>query len=310
MKENINFICKVCSKSFTSEKGLHAHLKSHKMILAEYYTKYYPRYNLLTKDPLPFKNKDDYFNRDFSTYEQLIKWCEKTEPSQVKEYIINLLKNRVAAKGLKVAPCHVELKTNDLPEVDIFQEYCGSYTAACEAAGVKPMFGKRLPEVFKQNIDPNIKIFIDTREQQPLTFPNSESMKLEFGDYAVGGDDYDYTYVDRKGEQDFKSTLSKNNLERFEYELQRTKDFDSYLFIVVESDLRQIELNNKRGAHKSNLKYIYHNMRVLSHQFLGHCQFIFTGSRKKSEEIIPKLLKLGKKLWNVDLQYYIDRGII
>ena len=51
-------------------------------------------------------------------------------------------------------------------------------------------------------------------------------------------------------------------------------------------------------------------MRVLNHQFSGNCQFIFTGSREKSEEFIPKLLKLGKKLWNVDLQYYIDKGLI
>ena len=61
---------------------------------------------------------------------------------------------------------------------------------------------------------------------------------------------------------------------------------------------------------KSNLKYVYHNMRVLNHKFSGNCQFIFTGSRERSEEFIPKLLKLGKKLWNVDLQYYIDKGLI
>jgi hypothetical protein len=304
------FVCKACSQSFSSEKSMHAHLKSHKIILAEYYTKYYPRYNLFTKEPLPFKNKDDYFNRDFSTYEQLISWCEKTEPSAVKEYIINLLRKRVAAKSLEFAPSHIELMINQMPTIDIFQKHYGSYTDACGAIGIKPMFGERLPESFKQKIDPQMKIFVDTREQQPLTFPNSELMKLEFGDYAVGGADYDYTYVDRKGEQDFKSTLSKNNLERFEYELQRTKDFDSYLFVAVESDLSQIESNNRRGAHKSNLKYVYHNMRVLNHKFSSNCQFIFTGSRERSEEFIPKLLKLGKKLWNVDLQYYIDKGLI
>ena len=304
------FSCKVCAQDFSSEKSLHAHLKSHKLMLAEYYTKYYPRYNLYTGDPLPFKNKEDYFSKDFFDRNQLLNWCEREDFDKVKKYIISLLQKRVAAKDLKVGPCHLELKINNLPTVDVFQKHCGSYTAACEAAGVKPMFGERLPEVFKENIDPNIKIFIDTREQQPLTFPNSEFMKLEFGDYAVGGEDYDYTYVDRKGEQDFKSTLSKNNLERFEYELQRTKDFDSYLFVVVESDMDQIEKNNRRGAHKSNLKYIYHNMRVLNHKFHGNCQFIFTGSRNRSEYIIPKLLKLGKKLWNVDLQYYIDKEII
>ena len=33
-------------------------------------------------------------------------------------------------------------------------------------------------------------------------------MKLDFGDYAVGSPHYDYTYVDRKGETDFKSTMT------------------------------------------------------------------------------------------------------
>jgi hypothetical protein len=305
-----DFICRVCSQEFSSERGLHAHLKTHNLILAEYYTKYYPRYNLYTGDPLPFKNKQDYFNKDFFNYDQLIKWCEEKSDLEVKEYIVNLLKKRVAGKSLKVGPCHLELRLHGLPTVDIFQKHFGSYTAACELVGVKPMFTKRLTKSFSEKSRSDIKIFIDTREQQPLSFSNSESMKLEFGDYAVGGEDYDYTYVDRKGEQDFKSTLSKNNLERFEYELQRTKDFDSYLFIVVESDVDQIEANNRKGAHKSNLKYIYHNMRVLNHKFHGHCQFLFTGSRKNSEKIIPKLLTLGKQLWDTDIQYYIDKGVV
>ena len=48
-------------------------------------------------------------------------------------------------------------------------------------------------------------------------------------------------------------------------------------------------------------------MRVLAHEFAGTCQFLFTGSRENSELIIPKLLVLGDKLWDVDLQYYIDK---
>ena len=132
-------------------------------------------------------------------------------------------------------------------------------------------------------------------------------MKLDFGDYAVGGEDYAYTYVDRKGEQDFKSTLSKNNLERFRSELSRAREFNSFLYVVVESDLNQIYKHNRWGPHKSNLKYVYHNMRVLAHEFTGHCQFLFTGSRENSQKLIPKLLTYGDKLWGVDLQYYIDK---
>ena len=47
-------------------------------------------------------------------------------------------------------------------------------------------------------------------------------------------------------------------------------------------------------------------MRVLTHEFNDCCQFVFTGSRENSEKIIPKILKMGKSIWGVDLQYYID----
>ena len=304
------YSCRVCGESFASERSLHAHLKKHSLTMADYYTKYYPRNNLLTGDPLPFKTKQEYFSKDFSTRSQLLKWCEQSAGDKVEQYILKLLKNRVEQKDLKFGPGHLELKINSLPTIDIYQKHFGSYTEACEKAEVKPMFSKRLPESFLEEVSSDIEIFVDTREQKPLTFDKSSSLKLEFGDYAVGGEYYNYTYVDRKSEQDFKSTLSKNNLERFREELKRARDFDSYLFVVTESDLSKIAKNNHWGAHKSNLKYIYHNMRVLSHEFAGNCQFIFTGSRAHSQDIIPKILVNGKDVWDVDLQYYIDEGVI
>ena len=273
--------------------------------MAEYYTAHYPRVNLLNGDPLPFKNKEDYFNSDFSTRQQLLKWCKQESSEVVGPYILKLLKERVESKGLEVGPSHIELKLSSLPTVDIYQEAFGSYTIACEKVKVKPMFGSRLPsKFFKKNLA-HVNIFIDTREQKPLTFPKSDNMKLDVGDYTCGGKDYSYTYVDRKGEQDFKSTLSKHNLERFDAELQRVKDLGAYLYIVTESDLTQIYKNNRWG-HRSNLKYIFHNMRVIAHKYAGHCQFIFTGSREASEKLIPELLVRGKELWDVDIQYYID----
>ena len=306
--------CKICGKSFGSERSLHSHIKSHGLMLAEYYTQYHPRFNLLTGEPLPFKNKQQYFSQDFSNREQLIEWCETKYQSDdhddAEGYMLKLLRKRISEKELKIGPSHFELFNNQLPTIDLFQKYFGSYTEACKLAKVKPMFGSRLPSEWYDDVASDVKIFIDTREQQPLSFKNSESLKLDFGDYAVGSDYYDYTYVDRKSENDFKSTLSKNNFDRFRAELQRAKDFNSYMFIVTEGSPESIEKNNRNAPHKSNMKYIYHNMRILDHEFDGHCQFIFSGSREKSELYIPKILTLGKRLWNVDLQYYIDNNII
>jgi len=301
--------CRVCGKSFSSERALHAHIKSHDLFLADYYVKYFKRKNLLTGELLPFKNKSQYFSEDFSSRNQLMEWCEKAKSSEVKEYISKKLEYRINAKNLKVGPCHLELSLHMMPDIEIFQKHFGSYTNACNQHAVQPMFASRLPGSW-QDESKDVKIFIDTREQHPLEFCNSESMKLDVGDYVTSGENYAYTYVDRKGEQDFKSTLSKNNLERFQAELQRTKDMGAYLFIVTESSVEDMEKNNRRAHHKSNMKYIYHNMRVLSHKFSGCCQFIFSGNRENSEKIIPKILTLGKDLWDVDLQYYIDRGLL
>jgi len=304
-----SFKCQVCHEEFDTEKGLHIHLKKHKMDLATYYTTYYPRNNLLTGEPLPFKNKEDYFNNDFSTRSQLIKWCMSQSKKVAGEYALKKLKKRIESKDLKYAPNHLELKINKLPDIDVYKYAFGSYTKASKEAGVKPLHRSKIDEDFfkEDKYFEDLKIFIDTREQKPLTFNISEDLKLDFGDYTVGGDDYNYTYIDRKSDSDFKGTLT-GGLARFRRELQRVQEFDSYLFIVVESDLNRLYKNNMYGPHKSNLEFVYHNMRLISHEFAGSCQFVFTGTRANSQSVIPKILKLGKKLWDVDLQYYIDKN--
>ena len=173
------------------------------------------------------------------------------------------------------------------------------------------MFSKKIPKDFWGDI-PDIKIFIDTREQLPLSFNNSDSMKLDFGDYTAAGEHYSYTYVDRKSANDFIGTLSLRNIDRFKRELSRAKEAGSYVFVVIESDLQGLQSyigaakKNKFGPSKINLSFIYHNMREISHEFKGVCQFVFSGGRAESEDIIPRILFFGEKLWDVDLQYNID----
>lgn len=299
--------CQICHEEYDTEKGLHIHLKKHKIDLPTYYTTYFPRYNKLTGKPLPFKKKEHYFNIDFYNRPQLLKWCKITDKEEVSEYILSKLKKRIDDKQLKYGPNHLELIHAKLPDIDTYKNIFGSYGKACELAGVKPLYGSPIdPKCFKEDKEfEDLKILVDTREQKPLKFKKSEELKLDFGDYTVGGKDYNYTYVDRKAEQDFKGTLS-GGFERFRRELQRVKDFDSYLFIVVESSMAKIYKNNLAVPYRSSLEFVYHNMRVLNHEFAGHCQFVFSGDRKKSQSIIPKILKLGKSLWDVDLQYYID----
>jgi hypothetical protein len=72
----------------------------------------------------------------------------------------------------------------------------------------------------------------------------------------------------------------------------------------------QMKKQNQFSPKKYNLDYVFHNMRELQHNFKDSCQFVFSGGRKNSQSIIPKLLVNGKKLWKVDVQYYIDQNEI
>tara|TARA_R110001592_G_scaffold160695_3_gene392949 strand:+ start:4600 stop:5523 length:924 start_codon:yes stop_codon:yes gene_type:complete len=301
-------ICKACNQEFKSDNALHKHVKAHNLTVAEYYTTYYPRKNKLTGDLLPYKNKSDYFNTDFSTREQMIEWCNTSNnKEEIKEYILNQLRIRVEKNKSKYCPNHIEIEINKLPPIDIYKRNFGGYGQACQRLGIEPMYNKGINrnlllqnEKVKETV-----IHIDTREQKPLFFLNSKDNKLDFGDYTIGGKDYTYTYVDRKSEGDFKGTMSVG-FQRFRKELERAKQFNAYLYIVTESSIDKIIKNNKYGSYSSNLSYVWHNMRILTHEFKGHCQFVFSGSRPNSQLLIPNLLYYGKNLWDVDIQYLLD----
>ena len=306
-------ICQECKKEFNSDSALHKHLKAHNLTVAEYYTKFFPRKNALTQELLPFKNKADYFNQDFTTRAQMIKWCEQCkEKDLVKEYILKQLRLRIEKNKYKYAPNHIEIEINKLPPIDIYKRNFGGYGQACKELGLEPLYSKGVNKnlLEKSSKIESIEIHIDTREQQPLSFKRSRSHKLDFGDYTMSGKNYTYTYVDRKSESDFKGTMGAG-FKRFTKELQRAKDFNAYLYIVVEKSIEQIAKNNfylKRNKMKGavNMDYIWHNMRVLAHDFKGNCQFVFSGSRRNSELLIPNLLHYGSQLWNVDIQYLLD----
>mgnify|MGYP003113007683 FL=1 len=302
----MSFKCKECGREFGSEASLHRHIKIHDMNLADYYTKNFPRKNLLTGELLPFKNKKDYFEKDFSTYSQLLKWCHSSPTEKVKEYSLNKLKNRIKDKDLNFGPTHLELLLTELPTVDIYKKLFSSYSHACSQAGVTPMLYRKLPDDFFEvdGLD-NLEVVIDTRENKPLPFKHTKKFALDFADYTASGSRYDYTFIERKSESDFKSTMSQN-FSRFRREMSRAKAMDSYVFIVVDSDIKKIKKQNHFSPHPSNLKFIFHNMKALCHEFPQTCQFIFSGNRTTSMDLIQRILYFGRKIWYCDLQYYID----
>ena len=302
----MSFNCLECEELFNSERSLHAHIKKHDLFLHDYYVKHFERKNLLTNELLPFKNKDSYFELDFEHIHQLYQWCNQADGTLVKEYIKDKLATRIESRKLTFASNEIELFTSFLPSIDIYRKYFISYNYLCEELNIKPLFGEKLFNNFWDQQVYNLNIITDTREQEPLYFKSQTIEKLDIGDYGIR-ENFDYTFIDRKSDQDFKATLSQDNLKRFEKELLRARSISCYIFIVVESDLYKMEDLNKKSYHKSNMKYIYHNMRLLQHEYRDCCQFIFTGSRANSEHLIPLLLHGGKKIWNTDMQHFINK---
>tara|TARA_B100000085_G_scaffold285631_1_gene322600 strand:- start:3757 stop:4740 length:984 start_codon:yes stop_codon:yes gene_type:complete len=310
-KDKVVLKCKICGKDFKSFSGLHIHLsRIHNVTQAEYYKKYYPKKSLLLKRQIPFKNYQDYMSRDFINKSEFLDWCEKSEPEKVKKYLKSKLKNRIESKSLKHALSEIELELCDFPAIDVYRNLFGSYSLLCEELGLNNILNKKIPcDFFDFKDKEGMKIFVDTREQKPINFINSESMKLDFGDYTAASPYYDYTYIDRKSEGDLKSTLSGSNFERFKKELARARLFNSYVFVVVESSIDKIKKNNVFSPHKSKLPYIWHNLKTVSQEYKDCCQFVFAENRAGLKKLIPKILLYGKKLWNVDVQYFLNKKI-
>ena len=303
----MSYDCKECGDSFDSLRSLHAHIKKHGKLLGDYYVDNYARKDKLTGELIEFKKHDQYFAADFINKRNMKKWCKTAPRKEVKEYIIKTFKEKKEAKGLEGGPPSIYLQTAGLPDVDLCKEVFGSYSEACKQFGMLPMLSGQLPNEFKNDYS-DTPILIDTREQKPLYFKNCKSLKLDVGNYAVGGDLYDYTFVDRKSYQDFCATVT-NGYARFVKELERCRSMGCALFIVVETAFDKMWANNRAGYKKFNLDYVYHRMREIQAEYSDCCQFVFSGSRRKSEEIIPKILVLGKKLWAVDVQYFWDKQL-
>ena len=91
--------CAVCGKEFESDRQLHAHLKAHKLRVAEYYQTYYARYDKHDGSIIKFKNKDQYLSSDFNSRITLKKWLKEASAEDAKAYCKELLVNRKKRRG-------------------------------------------------------------------------------------------------------------------------------------------------------------------------------------------------------------------
>ena len=168
----MSFKCKACGQEFETERKLHSHLKKHDLRVAAYYQQYYPRYDLHDGKIIKFKSKDYYFNTDFNTRTNQLKWLNGLSDSDAEEYLKKLLLERKEKKELIYSPCQVELRSTSIPSVISYEKKIGDYYSFCKSLGFKNKYQniKNIATASKFKKSKDLKVYVDSREQLPLKF--------------------------------------------------------------------------------------------------------------------------------------------
>ncbi len=299
-------ICPADNTEHIDLESLLQHLKKIKIKQKDFFLKYYNKQDLLTGEYIEFKSPDQYLNTDFVTKTNLKKWI-KLNPEKGKEWAINFLKKRKEEKQLVFAPTQVDLRSLNCPSIPFFQQN-GGYKDICEQLGLSVRFGYNKIEGAEFSVSKSCQsVIIDTREQLPLKLATKIiSKKLNVGDYGLDGDEDKGIYIERKNLNDFVGTLSEYS--RFEKELERAKESNSYIIMLVESDI-----NDALGFNflpqmkwtKTNPSHIFKNLRDLNNKF-NNFQTLFVAGRIEAAKAVIKLLSLGEVVKSHDLQYRLD----
>jgi ERCC4-type nuclease len=309
-----SFVCKECGKSFSSERSLHSHFKVHGLRVVSYYQKHFPRYDLYDGKIIKFKTKGDYFSREFNTRTNQRKWLESQKPEESREYLRGIIKKRIEEKNITVAPCQVELRTLMAPSIIFYEKFFNDYYELCSSLGLEKRYVQPkqtiVAKTYKNRKD--LKVYVDTREQLPLKFNiPSESRALKFGDYALNDKSLTCNcYVERKTLADFISTISVMNYDRFCREIERAKEDDAQLIVLVEESLSNALsfpfLPHISKKIKATPEYIFHKVRGLIQKY-DHVQFLFVDGRKEAVRVIEKIFFSECMHKKNDLQLAYDK---
>lgn len=313
-------ICKIDQSQHDSFESLNLYLRRFKIKQADYYTEYEPRFDLLTKEVIPFKDISQYFSQDFVDKRNLKKWL-KENLEEGKKWAIEWLKKRKENKGLIYAPSQVELKSLSCPTI-LYYDSVGGYYNICKELGFLDRYLDQVP-IFNQ-LPKKTSVVTDTREQLPLTFQlKNKNKKLEVGDYGLSGKNNKGIYIERKSLADFANTLNARKIERkggddsslrrFDRELTRALDLNNYIVMVVEStlsDALSFDYLPQMKWTKVKPSHVFKNLRDMLTKYPLNFQAVFVDGRLDAANKIIKIFEMGEQVKNIDLQYAAEKGLI
>jgi len=308
--------CKICQVDFATDKEFNSHLRSHSLRQAEYYQEYEPRRDLFDDSIIKFKNKEQYLSADFNSKANLKKWLESLSKQEAYKYCKDVLEKRKEKKGLIYAPTQVELRSIMIPPVSYLNGVFGGYYEECERMGFKNKYvypsGKM---VYGSTYGEDYKIYVDTREQRPLSFKRQSEIKtLKFADYAFSCDKSTCNcYIERKSISDLIGTLS-GGFERFCREIERAWAAEANFIVLVEDSLDNcLKFNELSSVYKKQTRvtpdYIFRNVRDIIQKY-PFVQFLFVHGRDVAAETVEKLFTCGCGYKKIDLQLAYDLKLL
>ncbi len=295
-------LCKICGKNVVEDCHYY---KYHKITIANYHKQYFPRFDLFTKELINFKNKDSYFLTDFNDKRNLKKYLESVSKEKGLHYLKEWLLRRKKAKNLICAPGEFECKSLLFPSIKFFHKYYGrgSYENICREVGLIVRYCYDIVPEFKYSPK---EILCDSREQKPIK-PELpiRITTLNFADYCPNPNS-ENVFIERKELSDWAGVMSKD-YKRFEKELQRAKNSNAYIIILIEgtySDIQSINYLPQTRWIKASSEFLLKRARDLYLKF-DNFQMVCGGKRSECIELFNKLIKISN-IQTFDIQYFIN----
>jgi hypothetical protein len=305
-------VCLICNEVFTEDSHF---WKKHKIKIADYYAQYFNKIDLHTGEPIKFKSREQYLLNDFVNRRNLANYLESIDNLDEKQdFCKDLLIRRKEIKENKYTLTQVELRSLILPTMLTYEKiFINGYYKLCEEIGYKNKFNKVLKKQLESDPtykDKNYHIVIDTREQTPFRFDFPIQVDtLNFGDYGFSvPNKAGNIYVERKNISDFISTLS-SGYERFQKEIERSKDNGAYLVVVVESGISYaLSFDYSKWLSrfvKASPDFIFHRVRELLQKY-DNLQFAFIDGPTNAAKLTQLLLTSNGVAKEIDIQYHLD----
>ena len=299
------YICKICHAAVTEKKHF---WKEHKIAEADYFSKYEPKFDLLTGEQIPFKSFDSYVTNDFVLRGNLKKYLVQLSYPDAFKYLSNWIKTRKNFKNLVYSPSEFEFKMLQFPLISYLIKTYGYefYRDICELSELKLLYNySSIPTIKYEEIE----FLIDSREQHLLKTNNYQIKKLDFGDYTTKNSDF---VVERKTLQDALGTLSQG-YDRFIREIERCVDDNGYIVVLIEEKQSNLD-SYKFLPHTRHVKaepvFIQHQIRELLLKYPTYIQFLAVDGTREAARVLEKIFRIEGSARNWDLQFLYNKGVL